>query len=130
LDAESNDLEALRTLVRQLAQRVDVLERKLDSQAQLSERPASVPPVVSAQAESSRSAIPGSAIHGSAIPPQPVISAAAHTTPVPPHAPVILPQTAAPVRGAKDQDLESRIGSHWLNRIGITAVLIGVSYFL
>ena len=26
--------------------------------------------------------------------------------------------------------LESRIGSHWLNRIGIAAVLIGVSYFL
>ena len=28
------------------------------------------------------------------------------------------------------RDLESRIGSHWLNRIGIAAVLIGVSYFL
>jgi len=28
------------------------------------------------------------------------------------------------------RDLESRIGSHWLNRIGISAVLIGVSYFL
>src|SRR5437868_6033302 len=27
-------------------------------------------------------------------------------------------------------DLESRIGSHWLNRIGIAALLIGVSYFL
>jgi len=27
-------------------------------------------------------------------------------------------------------DLEARIGSHWLNRIGIAAVLIGVSYFL
>jgi len=27
-------------------------------------------------------------------------------------------------------DLESRIGSHWLNRIGIAAVLIGISYFL
>ena len=26
--------------------------------------------------------------------------------------------------------MESRIGSHWLNRIGIAAVLIGVSYFL
>jgi len=26
--------------------------------------------------------------------------------------------------------LESRIGSHWLNRIGIAALLIGVSYFL
>ncbi len=29
-----------------------------------------------------------------------------------------------------DRDLESRIGSHWLNRIGITALLIGVAYFL
>ena len=29
-----------------------------------------------------------------------------------------------------DPDLESRIGSHWLNRIGIAALLIGVSYFL
>lgn len=27
-------------------------------------------------------------------------------------------------------DLESRIGSHWLNRIGIAALLIGISYFL
>jgi uncharacterized membrane protein len=27
-------------------------------------------------------------------------------------------------------DLETRIGSHWLNRIGISAVLIGVAYFL
>jgi uncharacterized membrane protein len=27
-------------------------------------------------------------------------------------------------------NLESRIGSHWLNRIGIAALLIGVSYFL
>lgn len=29
-----------------------------------------------------------------------------------------------------NSDLEARIGSHWLNRIGIAAVLIGVSYFL
>jgi uncharacterized membrane protein len=27
-------------------------------------------------------------------------------------------------------DLENRIGSHWLNRIGIAAVLVGVSFFL
>ena len=27
-------------------------------------------------------------------------------------------------------DLESQIGGHWLNRVGILAVLIGVSYFL
>jgi len=30
----------------------------------------------------------------------------------------------------ESSDLEARIGSHWLNRIGIAAVLIGVSYFL
>jgi len=30
----------------------------------------------------------------------------------------------------KSSNLEERIGSHWLNRIGIAAVLIGVSYFL
>ena len=29
-----------------------------------------------------------------------------------------------------NSDLESRIGSHWLNRIGIAALLIGISYFL
>src|SRR5437016_6829077 len=27
-------------------------------------------------------------------------------------------------------ELESKIGAHWLNRIGIIAMLIGVSYFL
>lgn len=31
---------------------------------------------------------------------------------------------------SNNQDLESRIGSHWLNRVGIAAVLIGVSFFL
>jgi uncharacterized membrane protein len=41
-----------------------------------------------------------------------------------------LSQGAARPMPARDIDLESRIGSHWLNRIGITAVLIGVSYFL
>ena len=30
----------------------------------------------------------------------------------------------------ESSDLEARIGSHWLTRIGIAAVLIGVSYFL
>jgi len=39
-------------------------------------------------------------------------------------------QTQAPSAKTGGADLESRIGSHWLNRIGIAAVLIGVSYFL
>ncbi len=41
-------------------------------------------------------------------------------------APVFAPPSAA----SPASDLESRIGSHWLNRIGIAAVLIGVAYFL
>ncbi len=36
----------------------------------------------------------------------------------------------SPFGPTQDTNLESRIGSHWLNRIGIAAVLIGVSYFL
>lgn len=35
-----------------------------------------------------------------------------------------------PTKSGLAPNLESRIGSHWLNRIGIAAVLIGVSYFL
>ncbi|HLH07462.1 MAG TPA: DUF2339 domain-containing protein [Terriglobales bacterium] len=37
------------------------------------------------------------------------------------------PQTSSKI---SSPDLESRIGSQWLNRIGIVAVLIGVSFFL
>jgi uncharacterized membrane protein len=45
--------------------------------------------------------------------------------PVPPQPAFVVPSTAI-----GHSDLETRIGSHWLNRIGIAAVLIGVSYFL
>ena len=34
------------------------------------------------------------------------------------------------VEPGRTVDLESRIGSHWLNRIGIAAVLVGASFFL
>jgi uncharacterized membrane protein len=40
------------------------------------------------------------------------------------------PGRGSPFAPTQDTNLESRIGSHWLNRIGIAAVLIGVSYFL
>jgi uncharacterized membrane protein len=40
------------------------------------------------------------------------------------------PRRGSPFAPTQDTSLESRIGSHWLNRIGIAAVLIGVSYFL
>ncbi len=31
---------------------------------------------------------------------------------------------------AQDANLEKKIGQYWLNRIGIVAILVGVSYFL
>jgi uncharacterized membrane protein len=73
---------------------------------------------------------------------------AAEARPIPPTAPDAVPAAAEPKPPAPVQakvpakpasgfsgkpatpDLESRIGSHWLNRIGIAAVLVGVSYFL
>jgi uncharacterized membrane protein len=44
--------------------------------------------------------------------------------------PVAPPAFVPPGASRETSNLESRIGSHWLNRIGIAAVLIGVSYFL
>ena len=38
--------------------------------------------------------------------------------------------TLATGRAAEDSSLETRIGTHWFNRIGIVAVLIGVAWFL
>src|SRR5512146_2361787 len=46
------------------------------------------------------------------------------TAPLPP--PVAVPGTPPP----PSEDLESKIGSHWFNRIGIVAVLVGVALFL
>ncbi len=108
MNSQESDLQSLRALVRDLATRVERLERKLGDEGIAPEPPA--------RAE----------IHSpSATPP-----------PLPPPYPLVstltVPPSPAPqfATGAPEGDLESRIGSHWLNRIGISAVLIGVSYFL
>ena len=123
MDAESNDVEALRSLVRQLAQRVEELERRLDAQSpgESLSPPAAVHRTAEVQPGRPIPTIP---------PPPPASDAEAVTRTMPAPAPVIHPHVPAAERGIDNQDLESRIGSHWLNRIGITAVLIGVSYFL
>ena len=118
MNPEANDLEALRSLVRQLAQRVEALERKLDALPSSAVAPTSDEPP-GPPAAAARSAEP---IHPKA--------PATSPPPVPPTSSVFVPAPPSPFREAAAQDLESRIGSHWLNRIGITAVLIGVSYFL
>lgn len=64
--------------------------------------------------------------------PEPAVPPAAPTNqiaPEQPAAPSFVDRESSRA-AAGSSDLESRIGSHWLNRIGIAAVLIGVSYFL
>jgi len=112
MDPSQSDLEALRRLVADLTSRVYQIERRL----QMDIKPAAHTP--------SEASVPPP-------PPPPVIPEAAvvekltATYSSVPHLP---PRPSTVTRS--QEDLESRIGSHWLNRIGIAAVLIGVSYFL
>ena len=102
MDTSQSDLEAIRRLLADLTARVYHIERRL----QMEVRPANE------------------------IPPAVVSTPTQRATPDLPAPPVPAPsfKTTAPVQ--LDADLESRIGSHWLNRIGIAALLVGVSYFL
>ena len=108
MSPERNELEELKQRLAALTQRVYRLEQQAGLEPLkpvLAPLPAAVPPPA---APSSGAPVPGA--------PQP---AAARAIPAP-----------VPVAAAPKEDLESRIGAHWLNRIGIVAVLIGVSYFL
>jgi uncharacterized membrane protein len=111
VDPTQNDLQALREIVRDLVARVDRLERK----SKMDE--ASAAAMLAAPA---RVASPPP-------PPPPLSTRPLQAEPVP--IPSIAPRPV-PASPQDEADLESRIGSHWLNRIGIAAVLIGVSYFL
>ena len=100
------DLQALRQIVQDLTARVARIERavQVEPKAELPPKPISAPPIQ---------------------PPPPArVPSETRTVEVMPTRPPIEPATAPEI------DLESRIGSHWLNRVGIAAVLIGVSYFL
>jgi uncharacterized membrane protein len=108
VDNTPNDLQVLRDIVRDLAARVDRLERKLGVTSNEIADPAATPSVTARGASPPEVTAPPA--------PKPVFT----TTPSP----------SPPPSQAYDGDLESRIGSHWLNRIGIAAVLVGVSYFL
>jgi len=106
LDSDRNQLQELQLLVRELTSRVYRIERAMGIESvPAAPQPQSPPP-------------PAPSI--------PVPQPLPETQPMPriPTQPVL----TAPAEAVAN--LESRIGSHWLNRIGIAAVLIGVSYFL
>jgi uncharacterized membrane protein len=112
MDTPHSDLEAIRQLLADLTTRVYRIERRLQMEAHPQAPPAS---------SAAEPTLPSSAIPS-------VAQTKSHPSfPPPPHIPRHA-VTATPTQ--PDTDLESRIGSHWLNRIGIAALLIGISYFL
>jgi uncharacterized membrane protein len=115
-----NDLESLRTQIAALTARVYQLElaRELPSKAVSTSVPQplqpellkpSTPSPTTASPTHERTFQRGAASPGL-------------------HTPLRTPNLSVP-RG-QDGDLEKKIGQYWLNRIGIAAILIGVSYFL
>lgn len=104
LDTEHKQLQELQQLVRDLTGRV----YRIESAIGIEPAPSTVQEKFSAQPP---------------FRPTPLEPSSKVQPPIP-----LRPATV--VSRAQETDLESRIGSHWLNRIGIAAVLIGVSYFL
>jgi uncharacterized membrane protein len=113
MDTSHSDLEAIRQILAELTTRVYRIERKLDMD--------------------SESAVPApGGILAQPSPPKPLVTNATEkktALPIPPP-PYILSRVKTAFKTKPEADLESRIGSHWLNRIGIAALLIGISYFL
>jgi len=120
MDASHSDLDALRKIVAELTARVYRIERRLGIEAESGETHGS---------ETARAAPPEAGVTHApareAVPPPP---AAGFPPGIPP--PSIPQPVEVPLPIQPESDLESRIGSHWLNRIGISALLIGISYFL
>lgn len=107
MDRSENELDDLRRLLAEVTARVFRIEQAMNLGP---EAPSPVPKIQSAPP-----------------PPLPVPSVTPPAQPIPPRVPGVAARVSARPNAP---DLESRIGSHWLNRIGISAVLIGVSYFL
>src|SRR3954463_9382984 len=104
-----NEVQQLRELVGELTRRIYRLEQRLgvESQPTTPLQP-DAPPVPTSQSPRTETR--------QGVPPLP--------------APLSVAERMFEHRKSETGDLEQRIGSQWLNRIGIIAVLIGVSYFL
>ena len=129
MDNQESDLQSLRTLVRDLAARVERLERGAEAGGAAASEP-SLRPETQASVVSLGPSRPASsqvsAAETPAMPPPDTFPA----RPLPPPRPAPRDSDLHFAKAKPEIDLESRIGSHWLNRIGISAVLIGMSYFL
>ncbi|MGB8889664.1 MAG: DUF2339 domain-containing protein [Candidatus Korobacteraceae bacterium] len=120
----SAELQRLREQLAELTLRVYQLEELLH--ARPAEAATLVQPAVVSQAGSSTATSPDTPVITqpgiSSLRPRETASAAAQ--------PVLPAEPIKPGRPRLDVSLESRIGGQWLNRVGIVAVLVGLSYFL
>lgn len=108
MSSTDKELHELRVLIARLTDRVYRLEQRLEPVAPVS--------------ETERIQVP--------VPMEPIAPPPSRPEQVP-KAEMPVPRFARVPSSAREaENLESRIGSQWLNRIGIVAVLIGVSYFL
>ena len=112
MDASQSDLEAIRRMLAELTARVYRIERRFEMEVQPRPEPRTSPAAASQASPAADKA---------------VTTGPERTAEIFPSQTFLRPSSVAPVL---DADLESRIGSHWLNRIGIAALLIGISYFL
>lgn len=132
MDTSNSDLQVIRQILADLTARVYRIERKLQMEA------TAVEPGHAPSAESQLPRPSGALPDAASRPPASAIPPPGAPPPAPPPAPAyvasatpsIQPRASHAPRAQSDFDLESRIGSHWLNRIGIAALLIGISYFL
>src|SRR6267143_1829082 len=120
----AEEIEALKAQVAALTARVYQLERK-SGYAQ--EAPQHAIPTTQLQS-------PARPPAGTMLQPAQIVSSPSPLPPPPmPPSRQQLPQIQQSLRSGstkEDVDLEKKIGQYWLNRIGIVAMLIGVSYFL
>jgi uncharacterized membrane protein len=107
------EIRQLRTQVMSLTERVYRLEQRTTAPSQTSAPPTPSQPEI-------------------AEPVTPLSAPVEMPRPTEPRMPYIPPLGAAPIppSNLERTSLERRIGSQWLNRVGIIAVLVGVSYFL
>jgi uncharacterized membrane protein len=117
---DNDEIRQLREQVRLLTERIFRIERQLGIETRFASPPAEAAaapsPMVAAE--------PGTVAPGAVEPGVPASSTArraGHPS---------KPEFRHAGDAAESETLESRIGSRWLNRIGIVAVLVGVSYFL
>ena len=122
MDTSNSDLQVIRQMLSDLTARVYRIERRLQMDAPVQQQPPvaveSAVPVIPVETSTAPPKLPA------AVPPPQIPSRAPYVVGAPANTPPRAPYLQS------DSDLESRIGSHWLNRIGIAALLIGVSYFL